>query len=399
MEEIQDKAERSGLAVQFLSSRADHAMEQILGSPPAFKPGRALDSLYNHYKVKKVVARSLRKRDFGILRDLRPLATAAEALDATSWAFTLKQAWPALKKTQDREVSVTPAVVSKGNAIQVMTIHAAKGLEFPVVLLMKLGKGGKKSFPNPNSSEDSRLVYVGATRVRDLLIVVHIEKKPKKTLSAFGKALVPIHRIKTYTSHLHIQAPAVVGSPPLIAATHLDYYEQCPLKFAAYHEGRYLPKWSPAQSMGSRMHKAIESYLKAGMPCDSTKTAQCFNEGFRQADSPLRKLSPNTKDRMKRDYQEFIKHIRSTSREVLAVEKRYRYAQGRSGQVEGIIDAVIEQHDGIVALKEWKTSSGVRPERERQYQLQARVGAMAMAAQNAMPIKLIEMFRSYAQKK
>ena len=144
-------------------------MEQILGSPPAFKPGRALDSLYNHYKVKKVVARSLRKRDFGILRDLRPLATAAEALDATSWAFTLKQAWPALKKTQDREVSVTPAVVSKGNAIQVMTIHAAKGLEFPVVLLMKLGKGGKKSFRNPNSSEDSRLVLYARRNSRKRL--------------------------------------------------------------------------------------------------------------------------------------------------------------------------------------------------------------------------------------
>ena len=69
VEEIQNKAKKKGLAVQFLSSRADHVMEQVLGSPPDFKPGRALDSLYSHDKVKKVLARSLRKRDFGLNAD------------------------------------------------------------------------------------------------------------------------------------------------------------------------------------------------------------------------------------------------------------------------------------------------------------------------------------------
>lgn len=390
VEEIHDKAEMSGLTVQFLSSRADHAMDQVLGSPPAFKPGRALDSLYSHYKVKKVMARSLRKRDFCALRTLRPLATAAEALDTTSRAFTLKEAWPALKKTQDREVSVTPAVASMPNAIQVMTVHAAKGLEFPVVLLMKLGKGSEKSFPNHKSSEDSRLVYVGTTRARDLLILVHTTKKPIRTLSAFGTGCTSLRQHQGDNLSSGIQSPAISPPPPVVAATHLDYYEQCPLKFAAYHEGRYLPKWSPAQSMGSRMHKAIEYYLKAGMKRDDREIAQCFREGFRYGDSPLRKLSSKVEDRMKRGYQEIIQHIRETSTRILAVEQRYRYVQGRSGQVEGVIDAVIEQHGGIVALKEWKASSGVRPERERQYQRQARVGAMAMAVQGSMPIQLIE---------
>ena len=393
--EISDKAEKSGLAVQFLSSRADHAMEQVFGdrgakdnAAPSFKPGRALKSLYSHHKVKKIVARSLRKRDFGELRTLRPLATAAEALDATSRAFTLKEAWPALKKTQDREVSVTPAVVNRPNAIQAMTIHAAKGLEFPVVLLMKLGKGSERSFPNPKNTEDSRLVYVGATRARDLLILVHTTKpKPNNTLSAFGNDCISLRRRQ---GEFRIQAPAISPPPPIIAATHLDYYEQCPLKFAAYHEGRYLPKWSPAQSLGSRMHKAIEYYLKAGMPRNDQRVAQCFREGCKHGDSPLRKLSSKDEDRMKHGFQAITKHIRATSAQVLAVEQRYRYGQGRSGQVEGVIDAVIERHDGVVALKEWKASGGIKPEREQQYELQTRVGAMAMTIQGSKPIQLIE---------
>jgi superfamily I DNA/RNA helicase len=393
VKEISEKAERNRLAVQFLSSRADHVMEHVFGRPPNFKWDRALDSLYSHEKIKRIVARSLRKKDFGVLRTLRPLATAAEALDATSQAFTLKEAWPALKKTQDRDISVTPAVVYKPSAIQVMTIHAAKGLEFPVVLLMKFGKGSARSFPNPENQEDSRLAYVGATRAQDLLILIHTNDGPTKTVSAFGKigeTLIPVKRNSRQNEELRIQSRATLASPPVVAATHLDYYEQCPLKFAAYHEGRYLPKWSPAQSMGSRMHKAIEHYLKAGVPRDKQIIAQCFRDGFRYGDSPLRKLSSKTEDRTKYGYQAIVKHIQAISTRILAVEQRYRYVQGRSGQVEGVIDAVIEQHDGIIALKEWKTSSGVKPERERQCQLQARVGAMAMAVQGSMPIQLIE---------
>ncbi len=388
---IQLKAKEQGLKVQFHSSRAEMILEQTIapnGIAPNWKTGRALDSLYSHPLIRKRISGALRRNTFEELRLLRPLATACEAVDNSSDTLNFQEAWIALKKTQDRDVQITPAVVSRSDAIQVMTIHAAKGLEFPVVLLMTLGQ----KFPNPADPEDFRLIYVGATRARDVLVLIHItDKKPiKSTLSAFGNALVAIRRIKAFAAPTLIQAPAVIGAAPLIAATHLDYYEQCPLKFAAYHEGRYVPKWSPAQSMGSRMHRAIEYYLRAKMPRDKQTIVQCFREGFRSGDSPLRKLSSKTEDRMKRGYQEIVKHIRATSIRILAVEQRYRYVQGHSGQVEGVIDAVVEQKNGIVVLKEWKNSKEVGPERERQYQLQARVGAMAMAVQGSMPIQLVE---------
>ena len=162
-----------------------------------------------------------------------------------------------------------------------MTIHAAKGLEFPVVLLMKLRRGGSRSFPDPRNKEDSRLAYVGATRARDLLILIHTKNKPRKTLRAFGRDLVSIGRHKrgidfdfeTSSTHSTITELPILPTPPLVAATHLNLYAQCPLKFAAYHEGRLLPNWSHSQSMGSRMHKALEYYLREGMPGFATLQA------------------------------------------------------------------------------------------------------------------------------
>lgn len=388
---IQEKANEQGVKIQFHSSRADLALEQTVspdGTPPNWKAGRALDNLYSHPRIQKRISGALRRKKFDELRLIHPLATAAEALDSSSNKLNFREAWPALKKTQDRDVQVTPAVVSRPDAIQVMTIHAAKGLEFPVVLLMTLGK----RFPSPENSENSRLLYVGATRARDLLILVHItDKKPiKKTLSAFGNALLPIRKVKAYAAPALIQAPAVIGSPPLVAATHLNYYLQCPLKFAAYHEGRFLPKWTSAQSLGSRMHKAIEYYLRAGMPHKRHLIDQWFVKGIQDGDSPLRKLPTKQLARMAAAYKEITRQMAKDSRRVVAVEQRYRYVAGKSGQVEGVIDALLELSGGEVVLKEWKTSSDLSSTRVSGYELQARVGALASMKQNSLTIQSLD---------
>lgn len=392
VKEINEKAEKNGLRVQFHSSRADHAMEDTIRTPPDWRPGTALKSLYNHKSIKRLVSRSLHEKDFGKLRRLRPLAIAAEALDSTlpPHGLTLKEAWPALKKTQDREVSVTPAVVGQQDAIQVMTIHAAKGLEFPIVLLMKLGNGGPRSFPNPKNQEDSRLAYVSTTRARDLLILVHIIDKPSKTLADFGPNLIPLRYNIIESNSTKIEAPTILPAPPIIAATHLDLYEQCPLKFAAYHEGRLLPNWSFPQSMGSRMHKALEYYLREGSPNEDQVIDQCFEKGLQDGDSPLRRLPLKSRDKMKKAYQVITKDISKTLKSIFAIEEQYRYLYGNSGQIEGVVDTVIEKRDGAVVLKEWKTSAEIQPNMRRQYELQTRAGALGMAAQNSYPIQMVE---------
>ena len=92
---------------------------------------------------------------------------------------------------------VSNAVVDAFDAVNLMTVHAAKGLEFPVVLLVDLGRGAGAATPpvrvtdrgdgEPSVSvwplrtaadedqhlaereESKRLLYVGATRARDRL--------------------------------------------------------------------------------------------------------------------------------------------------------------------------------------------------------------------------------------
>lgn len=65
--------------------------------------------------------------------------------------------------------------------VTLMTLHTAKGLEFPVVFLTGLEDGGfphARSFENPSElSEERRLAYVGLTRARQRLLVTRAETR------------------------------------------------------------------------------------------------------------------------------------------------------------------------------------------------------------------------------
>ena len=90
------------------------------------------------------------------------------------------------------------------DGVQLMTLHSAKGLEFPLVFLVGLEEG---LFPNMRSAEEPgrmaeerRLAYVGITRARQQLVLSHAETRrihgsdmyglPSRFLREIPKALL-----------------------------------------------------------------------------------------------------------------------------------------------------------------------------------------------------------------
>lgn len=99
-------------------------------------------------------------------------------------------------------------------AVQLMTLHAAKGLEFPWVGIIGLEEGG---FPSERSSsvphlmeEERRLCYVGITRARQQLLLTYATRR-----LVYGREVVNgPSRFLREIPHLHpVQYPQDIHSP------------------------------------------------------------------------------------------------------------------------------------------------------------------------------------------
>jgi DNA helicase-2/ATP-dependent DNA helicase PcrA len=77
------------------------------------------------------------------------------------------------------------------DCVQLMTMHSAKGLEFPLVFLCGMEDGlfpHQRSIADPNGlEEERRLCYVGITRAKQTLYVTHAEQRRLHGMDSFSQ--------------------------------------------------------------------------------------------------------------------------------------------------------------------------------------------------------------------
>ncbi len=165
-----------------LATRARNALAGFLQTIDALE--EALAGAPLHEQVERSIAathlRRHHERDEARLENLDELVTAArtfvqreaagEGLDPLTAFLTYAALEAGEGQADDWERSV-----------QLMTLHAAKGLEFPVVFLVGMEEGlfpHRMSVEEPGRlEEERRLCYVGLTRARERLFLTHAEKR------------------------------------------------------------------------------------------------------------------------------------------------------------------------------------------------------------------------------
>jgi DNA helicase II / ATP-dependent DNA helicase PcrA len=112
----------------------------------------------------------------GRLENLQELLTVTAEYDATSEEPSLSGFLESVSLVADVD-----SFQEGGEAVTLMTLHSAKGLEFPVVFMTGLEEG---VFPHSRSltsdselEEERRLCYVGMTRAREELHLVHAQRR------------------------------------------------------------------------------------------------------------------------------------------------------------------------------------------------------------------------------
>jgi DNA helicase-2/ATP-dependent DNA helicase PcrA len=282
------------------------------------------------------------------------------------------------------------------DAVQLLTAHNAKGLEFPVVYMTQLVEG---RFPLPqrgdplelpaelrqggddpkleSEREERRLFYVAMTRARDRLVLCHAEDyggtrkwKPSRfVLEALGLPGPPRPRrgattLESIARHAPAAEPAAAPAGPVPAGRtlHLSHHQiddwiTCPLKYRFAHVVQVPLATDPRVMYGIAMHHAIRIFLQHrlhGHPIDADDVVQAFesawsSEGFISREHEERRLAAG-REALRR----FVARETASGRVPLASELEFKFRLG-DDVVVGRWDRIDEANGGIV-LVDYKTS-------------------------------------------
>ncbi len=215
------------------------------------------------------------------------------------------------------------------DAVAVLTVHKAKGLEFPVVFLPGLvagrfpliGRGetlpvpagigrGVPSTAESALAEERRLCYVAMTRARDELILSHaadyggararrvspfvLEALDLPTAAgvpgAGARGSTPLERLAAFevSAALPTAPDGPIAEPLSLSFYQIDDYLTCPLKFKFAHVLRVPLAPHHAIIYGAALHKAVQlfhnrharGHVMSEAELDEAFQAAWTNEGF-----------------------------------------------------------------------------------------------------------------------
>jgi DNA helicase-2/ATP-dependent DNA helicase PcrA len=285
-----------------------------------------------------------------------------------------------------REGGVDPYLPPMDDAIQVMTIHQAKGLEFPVVVLGAAMDGrlptrrrkehyeipfhfcasGEPEVEDPHLVDERKLFYVAATRARDLLIAGTADVVNKR-----GGGPSPfLHEMfgdDLHTAAQHslervygIESQDIIGRNPRPrhSFSELSMFLECPLRYKFAHVyGFEIPRLDPVP-FGLNVHRALDNIHKLcidGLIPSEEEILSIVKDTW--VDSP--KSLPLAEEKLKAaavEYlRDYVRIYRTDLQRVKQSETHFSFNL-RDHVMQGKIDMMRQEVDGKLEVVDFKTS-------------------------------------------
>ena len=320
------------------------------------------------------------------------------------------------------------------NAVRLMTVHSAKGLEFPHVFILRASSpsfpGSYKEtlveFPNELRDEDSasedesrtlheqeerRLFYVAMTRARDSLHISATQGKGKidKTPPGYMRELLGNRSLQSWLSprpsrgsqtslDMFAGASPVYGEPSRtqewldlpatenlemrLSASAVDTYERCGLQFKLERDWKLARKPAAAMLYGAAIHRVLRTYydaIRLGRPKTDKELLVQFRVDIAAAGIEEEYQHELYEKQGLEQLQEFLTAARvGVAPEVLHTEEWFDIRVGDI-VVAGRIDRIDRCADGSVRVIDYKTGRA-RDQKNADESLQLSI--YAMAAQN-----------------
>ncbi|HSH31340.1 MAG TPA: ATP-dependent DNA helicase [Candidatus Saccharimonadales bacterium] len=296
--------------------------------------------------------------------------------------------------------------VGDSQGVQLLTVHASKGLEFETVYLIgctqrswseaqrrghDLPEGLRRQSELPPEHEFRRLMYVAVTRAKQRLIASAAIKDGsgrRQTLSPFlGELLgrevweVPaagvISDTKKMLSNLqrfypldHQQQPRFVFESSdgwlELGVNDLGLYERCPYDFYLQKVLGISQPFGPQLGFGLALHGTIQSYYEARLRGEVLSLAILharLDELWSDRGYERREIAQTARQQAHEVVERFVMRDQAAGRQVLASEMPIRMELPEAKlRLRGRIDAAFETAHGL-ELRDFKTGRKTDPDK------------------------------------
>lgn len=256
--------------------------------------------------------------------------------------------------------------------VQVMTIHQAKGLEFPVVIVGSLDKGWKSDKqkdrvlgplyqrgpfePQGAITEfDGRREYYVAFSRAEHLLIAYSEGRPHRYFEPLAGRL-PLTEslsLEELASRIPTQPRRDEDWKPTLSLTaHIDAYRRCARQYRLFHEDGFSPSFAQQVFFGTVVHQTIEDIHRHVLDGREEDLTEEVARGYFDRNSELLRkrgihpLAPSQRDaafthviRYLKANQESLDRVLDTEVEVTEELDRY-VLNGRVDLIRGDDDAI-----------------------------------------------------------
>ena len=337
---------------------------------------------------------------------------------------------------------VSKTDITSLNAVNILTVHSAKGLEFPVVFLVNLTE---ERFPTRHKKEiisipddlikeilptgdyhieeERRLFYVGLTRAKDQVFLssskFYAEGKRIRKISRFiietlgeeivnkqinikkeQKSQLSIFDFKTTKQTNKLNGTGIARNAPTerlpitnnFSYSQLNSYKTCPLQYKYLYVLKIPTTSTAAESFGTSIHKTLQNFYSEFLQNKKVNKNRLL-EIYKKSWIPIGYSSKAHEDRMKKEGHKILVNyfdkFHSSNLQILGLERLFKIKISEDIFLTGKIDRIDSLNKNEIEIIDYKT--GKKPnERELLKNLQLTIYALASQDKNFLNKKLVD---------